>query len=112
MYILIAIPLTLLATQNLIAVPTRTTTQSTTFQTQHTTGTISVTSHSLRDEPLELVINFQPRQPTEFPFTNAPRTIRINLETGLGTYTRAAYVANGGTIPEATINRALSKPLN
>ena len=107
MYILIATSLFSLAAANLIAKPNPEIVRSTPFQAQYTRGTISVVSNR-RDPntPIELVINFEPIRPTEFPFTNAPRTIRINLtgpNAGLGTYTRAAYTENGNTVPAATI---------
>lgn len=68
---------------------------------KNTKGTISVTY--THDRPVEIKIEFEPKQKTEFPFANAGRVISINFRTNRGTLTRKAYVTNNGEqIPEAT----------
>jgi hypothetical protein len=108
MYILLILPSLSSSSANLTLVPDPCRRRSTSFQGQHTIGTITVISRRhLPDIPTELVIEFQPIRQTEFPHTNAPRTIRINLtgqNAGLGTITRASYTQPDGiVIPEATI---------
>ena len=102
MYLLTAISLFSLSAAIVPAVPNPHTTRSVPIQAENTSGTISVISN--RGEPTELVIEFHPKQQAKNPNEDAPRTIRINIRTGLGTLTRNAYTNKGNTVPATTIN--------
>ena len=103
MFLFIVASLVALAAQNSVSAPNPFSTGRREFQGEHTMGTISV--QMLRDTPTELVIEFWSRVPLRnSPFENSRRTIRIDLRTGLGTYTRAAYTEPDGTVvPAAAI---------
>lgn len=66
-----------------------------------TKGEISVITSYYN--PVKIQIEFEPKQETESPFTNAKRALTIDLKTGRGTLTRRSYTNNKGElVPEAT----------
>lgn len=72
------------------------------LEAKNTKGTVTVVYKN--DEPTELTIQFEPKNKTEFPSTNALRILKIDLKTGIGKFTRTAYTdKDSKSVDEASV---------